>query len=126
MIFYSILYLHNFATNLCTILFKPIYVLLIKFCHSTRSTPCFPFYLILEFAFKDVVILVKSLKLKLFSNGKATCFYVNCFLVLLCNRLISSGLEQVLSHIKKLCIAVCNRQFSTGIKIKVRKLMSLC
>ena len=44
------------------------------------------------------------------------------FPVWLLNRLISAGLEVVLSHTEKLCIASYYRQFSTNIKIKIIKL----
>ena len=44
------------------------------------------------------------------------------FLVWLRNRLISAGLESVLSHIEKLCIASFYRQFSSNIKIRIIKL----
>ena len=40
------------------------------------------------------------------------------------NRLISAGLEPVLSHIEKSCIKSFYRQFSTIIKMKIIKLIS--
>ncbi len=44
------------------------------------------------------------------------------FQVLLRNRLLSTGLESVLSQTEKSCIASNYRQFSTNIKIKIIKL----
>ena len=38
------------------------------------------------------------------------------------NRLISAGLEPVLSHTEKLCLALYYRQFSTNTKIKKHRL----
>ena len=43
---------------------------------------------------------------------------INIFLVLLRSRLLSAGLEPVLSQTEKLCIESIYRQFSTNIKIK--------
>ena len=40
----------------------------------------------------------------------------------LLNRLISAGLEPVLSHTEKACIASYYKQFSTNIKIEIIKL----
>ena len=42
------------------------------------------------------------------------------------NLLISAGLEQVLSHTEKSCIASYNKQFSRNIKTKIIKLISVC
>ncbi len=53
----------------------------------------------------------------------ATCYNVSIIPVWLRNRLISAGLELVLSHTLKSCITSNYRQFSTNIKLKIIKSM---
>ena len=52
------------------------------------------------------------------------CYHISItyFPVWLRNRLLSAGLEPVLSQTEKACIASNYRQFSTNIKIKIIKL----
>ena len=50
----------------------------------------------------------------------------NNFPVWLQNRLISAGLEPVLSHAEKSCIALYDRQFYTNVKIEIIRLKQIC
>ena len=55
-------------------------------------------------------------------NYKEAAVQSKLFPVWLRNQFISTGLETVLSHTEKLCIALYYRQFSKNIKIKILKL----
>ena len=51
------------------------------------------------------------------SNSQFTAININIFLVFIQNQLISGGIELVLIHTKKLCLASYHIQFSLSIKM---------
>ncbi len=56
---------------------------------------------------------------------KLSIYVITAFPVWLRNRLLSAGLEPVLTQTEKLCIASDYKQYSTNIKIKIIKLTTV-